>query len=79
MRFSTHNPAKLGEKLSMNQSFGKDRGDDAQRPKESELIMSKVPNEAPFTAQRSTCKRWSVIGREFSIATNQVDSRKRAV
>ena len=35
--------------------------------------MSKCLTRPLFTGRKLTCRSWSVIGREFSLATNQVD------
>src|SRR5436853_5448726 len=41
--------------------------------KNSEIHYVEVPNEAAFYGPKIDVQAWSVIGREFSIATNQVD------
>ena len=38
-----------------------------------------VPNEAAFYGPKIDVQVWSMIGREFSIATNEVDFAARAV
>ncbi len=35
--------------------------------------MSRIPMKRPFTAPKLTCRSGGVIGREFTLATNQVD------
>lgn len=74
MRFSTHDPAKRGQKyLDMPELWKKT--EDMVR---SVLIRSKipyieVPDEAAFYGPKIDVQIWSVIGREFTLATNQVD------
>ena len=41
--------------------------------KNSGINYVEVPNEAAFYGPKIDVQVWSVIGREFSIATNQVD------
>src|SRR5438552_18437272 len=41
--------------------------------KNSGINYIEVPNEAAFYGPKIDVQAWSVIGREFSIATNQVD------
>ena len=41
--------------------------------KNSGINYVEVPNEAAFYGPKIDVQAWSVIGREFSIATNQVD------
>src|SRR5205823_2324450 len=41
--------------------------------KKSGINYVEVPNEAAFYGPKIDVQAWSVIGREFSIATNQVD------
>jgi threonyl-tRNA synthetase len=74
MRLSLHDPAKLGKKYV----------DQAELWKETEdlvrdvLIRTKtpfveVPDEAAFYGPKIDVQIWSIIGREFTLATNQVD------
>jgi threonyl-tRNA synthetase len=74
MRFSTHDPSKLGQKFV----------DEPELWKQTEVMTRNVlknsginyveePNEAAFYGPKIDVQAWSVIGREFSIATNQVD------
>jgi threonyl-tRNA synthetase len=74
MRFSTHDPARLGEKFV----------DDPELWKQTESMVRgvlqrsgieyvEVPNEAAFYGPKIDVQVWSAIGREFTIATNQVD------
>jgi threonyl-tRNA synthetase len=74
MRFSTHDPAKLGEKFVDEPELWK-RTEDMTRNvlKNSGIDFVEVPNEAAFYGPKIDVQAWSAIGREFSIATNQVD------
>ena len=74
MRFSTHDPAKLGQKFVNEPELWK-RTQEMTRNvlKNSGINYVEVPNEAAFYGPKIDVQAWSVIGREFSIATNQVD------
>jgi threonyl-tRNA synthetase len=74
MRFSTHDPAKLGRKFVDEPELWK-KTEDMTRDvlKNSGINYVEVPNEAAFYGPKIDVQAWSVIGREFSIATNQVD------
>src|ERR1700722_16544210 len=74
MRFSVHDPSKLGKKYI----------DEPELWKETEalvrdvLIRTKTPyievqEEAAFYGPKIDVQIWSTIGREFTLATNQVD------
>ncbi|MEO6168158.1 MAG: threonine--tRNA ligase [Chitinophagales bacterium] len=74
MRFSTHDPAKLGQKYLDMPELWKQTEDMVR----TVLIKSKipyveVPDEAAFYGPKIDVQIWSVIGREFTLATNQVD------
>jgi threonyl-tRNA synthetase len=74
MRFSTHDPAKLGEKFVNEPELWKQTEDMTRNVlKSSGINYVEVPNEAAFYGPKVDVQAWSVIGREFSIATNQVD------
>lgn len=74
MRFSTHDPAKLGQKFVDEPELWKKTEDMTRRVlKDSGINYVEVPNEAAFYGPKIDVQAWSVIGREFSIATNQVD------
>jgi len=74
MRFSTHDPAKLGEKFVDEPELWKKTEDMTRNVlKSSGINYVEVPNEAAFYGPKIDVQVWSVIGREFSIATNQVD------
>jgi threonyl-tRNA synthetase len=74
MRFSTHDPAKLGQKFVDEPELWLQTEamvrDVLQR---SGINYVEVPNEAAFYGPKIDVQVWSAIGREFSIATNQVD------
>jgi threonyl-tRNA synthetase len=74
MRFSTHDPAKLGQKFVDEPELWK-KTEEMTRSvlKNSRINYVEVPNEAAFYGPKIDVQAWSVIGREFSIATNQVD------
>jgi len=74
MRFSTHDPSKLGQKFVDEPELWK-RTEEMTRSvlKNSGINYVEVPNEAAFYGPKIDVQAWSVIGREFSIATNQVD------
>jgi threonyl-tRNA synthetase len=74
MRFSTHDPAKLGQKFVDNPVLWK-KTEDMVRDVliRSGINYVEVPNEAAFYGPKIDVQVWSAIGREFTIATNQVD------
>jgi threonyl-tRNA synthetase len=74
MRFSTHDPAKLGQKFVDEPELWKQTEEMTRNVlKNSGINYVEVPNEAAFYGPKIDVQAWSVIGREFSIATNQVD------
>jgi len=74
MRFSTHDPAKLGQKFVDEPELWKKTEEMTRNVlKNSGINYIEVPNEAAFYGPKIDVQAWSVIGREFSIATNQVD------
>jgi threonyl-tRNA synthetase len=74
MRFSTHDPAKLGQKFVDEPELWKQTEEMTRNVlKNSRINYVEVPNEAAFYGPKIDVQAWSVIGREFSIATNQVD------
>ncbi|MGH7978765.1 MAG: threonine--tRNA ligase [Limisphaerales bacterium] len=74
MRFSTHDPAKLGQKF-VNEPELWIQTENRVRDvlKDSGINYVEVPNEAAFYGPKIDVQVWSAIGREFTIATNQVD------
>jgi threonyl-tRNA synthetase len=74
MRFSTHDPAKLGQKFVNEPELWKKTEDMVRRVlQESGINFVEVANEAAFYGPKIDVQVWSAIGREFTIATNQVD------
>ncbi|MFA6918213.1 MAG: threonine--tRNA ligase [Candidatus Gracilibacteria bacterium] len=74
MRFSTHDPSKLGEKFVNEPKLWKETEDMVREV----LIKTKTPfvevaNEAAFYGPKIDVQVWSAIGKEFTLATNQVD------
>src|SRR5690606_32566949 len=74
MRFSVHEPSKLGEKYI----------DEPELWRETEALVRdvlvktntpfvEVPDEAALYGPKIDVQIWSAIGREFTLATNQVD------
>ena len=74
MRFSTHDPTKLGQKFVDEPELWKTTEEMTRHVlKDSGIAYVEVPNEAAFYGPKIDVQAWSAIGREFSIATNQVD------
>ena len=74
MRFSTHDPSKLGQKFVDEPELWKQTEEMTRNVlKSSGINYVEVPNEAAFYGPKIDVQVWSVIGREFTIATNQVD------
>lgn len=74
MRFSTHDPAKLGQKFVNEPELWKKTEDMVRQVLiDSKINYIEVPNEAAFYGPKIDVQVWSVIGREFTLATNQVD------
>ncbi len=74
MRFSTHDPEKLGQKFVNEPELWKKTEDMVRDVLVSSGInFVEVPNEAAFYGPKIDVQVWSAIGREFTIATNQVD------
>jgi threonyl-tRNA synthetase len=74
MRYSTHDPSKLGQKFVNEPELWKQTEEMTRSVlKNSGINYVEVPNEAAFYGPKIDVQAWSVIGREFSIATNQVD------
>jgi threonyl-tRNA synthetase len=73
-RFSTHSPAELGKKyVDLSELWLK-----TEKMVRDVLIASgapyvEVPNEAAFYGPKIDIQIWNVIGKEFTLATNQVD------
>jgi threonyl-tRNA synthetase len=74
MRFSTHDPSKLGQKfVDEPELWLKTENMVREVLKNSGINYVEVPNEAAFYGPKIDVQVWSVIGREFTLATNQVD------
>ena len=74
MRFSKHEPSKLGQKYIDNAPLWIE----TENMVREVLIKSGVPfvevaDEAAFYGPKIDIQLWSAIGKEFTIATNQVD------
>ncbi len=74
MRFSTHDPRKLGQKFVNEPALWKKTEDMVRKVLvDSKIPFIEVPNEAAFYGPKIDVQVWSAIGREFTLATNQVD------
>ncbi len=74
MRFSTHSKEKLGKKY-VNEPELWLRTEEMVRNVliESKIPYVEVPDEGAFYGPKIDVQVWSAIGREFTLATNQVD------
>ena len=74
MRFSTSSPEGLGKKYVNEPELWKKTEDMVRKVLiESGINYVEVANEAAFYGPKIDVQVWSAIGREFTIATNQVD------
>src|SRR5436305_4592156 len=74
MRFSTHDPLKLGQKFVNEPELWKQTEDMTRNVLiRSGINYVEVPNETAVYGPKVDVQVWSVIGREFTLATNQVD------
>jgi len=74
MRFSTHSREGLGKKyVNEPELWLQTEAMVRQVLKDSGIPYVEVPNEAAFYGPKIDVQVWSVIGREFTLATNQVD------
>jgi threonyl-tRNA synthetase len=74
MRFSTHAPEELGKKYVDHPELWKQTEDMVRETlKNGGLNYVEEPGEAAFYGPKIDVQIWSAIGREFSLATNQVD------
>jgi threonyl-tRNA synthetase len=77
MRFSTHDPSRLtgdNAKFVNEPELWKQTEDLVRKVLiDSKIPYMEVPNEAAFYGPKIDVQVWSVIGREFTLATNQVD------
>lgn len=74
MRLSLHDPAKLGQKYVDEPELWLQTEDMVRNVLiESNIPYIEVPDEAAFYGPKIDVQIWSTIGREFTLATNQVD------
>ncbi len=74
MRFSTHDPAKLGKKYVDEPALWLETEDLVRKVLiESNIPFKEVADEGAFYGPKIDVQVWSAIGREFTLATNQVD------
>ncbi len=74
MRFSTSSPEGLGKKYVNEPELWKKTEDMVRKVLiDSGINFVEVANEAAFYGPKIDVQVWSAIGREFTIATNQVD------
>lgn len=74
MRFSLHDPKKLGDKyLDEPEIWIKTEDMVRKAMKKSKVDYIEVEDEAAFYGSKIDIQVWSAIGREFTLATNQVD------
>ncbi|HJV18303.1 MAG TPA: threonine--tRNA ligase [Sediminibacterium sp.] len=74
MRLSLHEPSKLGQKYVNEPELWKDTEDMVRQVLiESNIPFVEVQDEAAFYGPKIDVQIWSTIGREFTLATNQVD------
>ncbi len=74
MRLSLHDPARLGKKYVDEPELWQETETLVRRVmQESGINFIEVPNEAAFYGPKIDVQVWSSIGREFTLATNQVD------
>ena len=74
MRLSLHDPEKLGEKyVDEPELWIKTEKLVREALTDGELNFVEIPGEAAFYGPKIDVQVWSAIGREFTLATNQVD------
>lgn len=74
MRFSTHEPKKLGKKYVDQPELWLETEDMVRKVLiDSNIPYIEVPDEGAFYGPKIDVQVWSAIGREFTLATNQVD------
>ncbi len=74
MRFSTHSPEKLGKKYVNEPELWKETEDMVRKVLiDSNIPYVEVADEGAFYGPKIDVQVWSAIGREFTLATNQVD------
>lgn len=74
MRLSLHDPSKLGQKyVNEPELWNETEAMVRQVLVESNIPFIEVQDEAAFYGPKIDVQIWSTIGREFTLATNQVD------
>lgn len=74
MRLSTHHPRKLGDKYIDNPALWQQTEEMVrQAMAEGQVPFVEELDEAAFYGPKIDVQIWSAIGREFTLATNQVD------
>jgi len=74
MRLSLHDPEKLGEKyVDQPELWIKTENLVREALEDGKLNFVEIPGEAAFYGPKIDVQVWSAIGREFTLATNQVD------
>jgi len=74
MRLSLHDPKELGGKYVNNSALWLKTEEMVRAALKSKNVpYEEVPNEAAFYGPKIDVQIWSAIGREFTLATNQVD------
>ena len=74
MRLSLHDPKDLGKKYINNPKLWKKTEDDVRDAlKDAGLKFTESVGDAAFYGPKIDVQVWSAIGKEFSLATNQVD------
>ncbi len=74
MRLSTHHRRGLGKKYVDNERLWLKTEDMVRRAMDNgDVPYVEVPDEAAFYGPKIDVQIWSAIGREFTLATNQVD------
>jgi threonyl-tRNA synthetase len=74
MRLSLHDPAKLGQKyINEPELWLQTEAMVRQVMTEAGIPFVEVPDEGAFYGPKIDVQIWSTIGREFTLATNQVD------
>jgi threonyl-tRNA synthetase len=74
MRLSLHDPKELGKKYVNEPKLWLQTEEMVRSAmKHAKVDYVEVPNEAAFYGPKIDVQVWSAIGREFTLATNQVD------
>ena len=74
MRLSLHDPEKLGKKyVNEPELWKKTEKLVREALTDGEINFIEIPGEAAFYGPKIDVQVWSAIGREFTLATNQVD------